>query len=91
MLEGAAKELMALPIVGRLVIIVRGVQRPVWGFGTLYLDIKVFSGDWPINPNSMQEWAFFAVNILVLSFLFGERAVKNLASLIAQIWGARKA
>lgn len=90
LLEGTAKELMALPVVGRVVIFARGIQRPAWGFGVGYLDLMVFSSKWPIEPNSMQDTAFLIINFLVLGFLFGERAIKNLGPLIAQIMASRK-
>ena len=86
-LEGTAKDLLALPVIGRLMIFLRGAQRPVWGFGTLYLDMMVFSKQWPIEPNSMTEIAFWTINLLVLMFLFGERAVANVAPLVLKLLG----
>lgn len=81
--EGTAKDLMALPIVGRLLIFARGAQRPVWGFSTMYADYMWFSGQWS-GLTQQQESSLWVINLLVLGFLFGERAVQNVAPLIAQ-------
>lgn len=89
-LEGTASDLAQLGGVGKLVIGLRGVQRPLWGFSTLWLDFMVFSKAWPLEPESTQEMAFFAINLLVLGFLFGERTVKNLLPLITAWLDARR-
>jgi len=89
-LEGTASDLAQLGWIGRLVIGLRGVQRPLWGFGTGWLDIMVFSKSWPIEPDSMTEVAFVLINLLVLGFLFGERAVKNLLPLVTSFLSARQ-
>lgn len=81
--EGTAKDLLALPVIGRLLIFARGAQRPVWGFATLFADYMWFSGAWP-DLTAQQESALWVINLLVLGFLFGERAVQNVAPLIAQ-------
>jgi len=90
-LEGTASDLKALPVVGRLVIFLRGAQRPVWGFGSLYMDYMVFSKKWPLTPESYEEIAFWTINFLVLGFLFGERAVKNILPMVMAFLEARKA
>lgn len=82
--EGTAKDLLALPFIGRLMIFLRGAQRPIWGFGVLFMDFQVFSGVWILVENSKTELSFFIVNFLVLGFLFGERAVKNILPLVNQ-------
>lgn len=84
--EGTAKDLMALPFVGRIVIFARGCQRPIWGFATLWADLQWFSGAWS-EITDKQESALWVINLLVLGFLFGERAVKNVTPLIAQYFG----
>ena len=73
-LEGTAKDLKSMPVIGRIVLFARGCQRPVWGFFTLWLDYKWFS-EWSLSQQ--QQSALIAINILVLGFLFGERAAKN--------------
>lgn len=82
--EGTASDLKSLPVVGRLVLFLRGLQRPTWGFGTLWMDVQwFFSGG--IEFTDKQETALILINLLVLGFLFGERAVKNLEPLIMRI------
>ncbi len=83
--EGTAKDLLALPIIGRVMLFFRGIQRPVWGFGTLYIDYRWFF-DASANFSEQQELALTVINLLVLGFLFGERAVKNLEPLILKVF-----
>ena len=84
-MEGTAGDLKTIPIIGPIIIFMRGMQRPVWGFSVLYLDCMVFSGEWVIVDGSRQDTAFLIINLLVLSFLFGERAIKNLSPLIERL------
>lgn len=81
--EGSAQDLRALPVIGPLLLFLRGLQRPVWGYATLYGDAMWFMGRWQIN--TQQESALWVINFLVLGFLFGERAVQNIAPLIAEL------
>jgi len=87
--EGSAQDLRAMPVVGPLVLFLRGLQRPVWGYATLYGDAMWFMGRWQLN--TQQESALWVINFLVLGFLFGERAVQNVAPLIAEIMAKRAA
>lgn len=93
-LEGTAADLNNSGWPGRVIIFLRGAQRPIWGFVVLWLDIKVFSGAWilqsstsvtSLNPGFDMQSAFWIINVLVLGFLFGERAVLN----ILPIWQSR--
>jgi hypothetical protein len=86
-LEGTASDLRAVPYVGPLVLFLRGLQRPVWGYAALYGNGMWFIGTWQLNER--QESAMLAINFLVLGFLFGERAVQNIAPLITQMRQAR--
>ena len=83
-LEGTATDLKSLPILGPVMLFIRGSQRPLWGFGTLYIDFQVFSDKWTLVSPEMSS-AFWLVNVLVLSFLFGERAVANVLPLVSDI------
>ncbi|MFW5487372.1 MAG: hypothetical protein ACNI3A_02950 [Desulfovibrio sp.] len=85
-LEGTAKDLAALPVVGRLILFLRGCQRPVWGFATMAMDWLWFT-EWKLDEQ--QQTALIVINVLVLGFLFGERTVKNLQPLLVQIFGGR--
>lgn len=87
-MEGTASDLKAIPFVGPVVIFLRGCQRPIWGYGTLYIDFMVFSGKWQ-TLTEMQESALWVINLLVLGFLFGERAVKNIMPLVSQYFGKK--
>ena len=93
--EGTASDLKQLPVVGRIVLFLRGMQRPVWGFFVMYLDYQ-----WFTNPSTklldgqavqafteQQQTALIVINLLVLGFLFGERTVKNLEPLIIKVFG----
>jgi hypothetical protein len=87
-MEGTASDLKSIPYIGGLVIFLRGLQRPFWGFATLYLDFKSFSQDWVLTDQ--QDFALLMINILVLGFLFGERALKNVMPLINAYFGKQK-
>jgi len=82
--EGTASDLNALGWIGRPIVFLRGVQRPAWGFATLWLDYK-----WIFSSNEFsqeQGLAMIIINVLVLGFLFGERAVLNLQPLIEKVF-----
>lgn len=89
--EGTASDLKAVPILGPLMLFARGAQRPVWGFACLYVDYQVFSGAWNLAAGSQAAATFYIINFLVLGFLFGERAVKNVAPFITDMISAKKA
>lgn len=84
--EGTASDLKSIPIFGTIVIFLRGVQRPAWGFYTMYLDWVWFST--VTDYSEQQQTALILINILVLGFLFGERTIKNLSPLIIKVFGA---
>ena len=86
--EGTAKDLKALPIVGPIMIFLRGLQRPAWGIAAMWMDYQWFAV-WS-DLSEQQELALVMINLLVLGFLFGERAIKNLAPIIKQFMEARK-
>lgn len=86
-LEGTAKDLLVMPILGKALIFLRGCQRPFFGMFVLVMDFMVFSGKWAVTPDTRLESSFFAINILVLGFLFGERAVKNIMPLFDRYMG----
>lgn len=95
--EGTAKELAQFGIVGKSLVFLRGAQRPLWGFFVMYLDYEVFiRGSWPAGIASGSDMgldlqsAFWVINFLVLGFLFGERAIRNAAPLLAQLKGRRQ-
>ncbi len=89
-LEGTAADLKTIPIIGHMVIFLRGAQRPAWGIFVLVADYMTFSGAWNLSADGQLRSMLFAVNILVLGFLFGERAVKNVTPFIAEFLSAKK-
>lgn len=88
LVEGSAQDLRTIPVVGPLVLFLRGLQRPLWGYATLYGDAMWFMGKWTLSEQ--QESALWVINFLVLGFLFGERAVQNVAPLIADLMSKRR-
>jgi hypothetical protein len=80
-MEGTAEDLKSIPYIGAILIFLRGTQRPVWGFATLYFDYMAFSSSTAMTD--LQLKMLMAINLLVLGFLFGERAVKNILPLIS--------
>ena len=89
LLEGTATDLRSVPIIGPIMLFMRGAQRPVWGFAVLYADMMWFSGKWGVMT-PQQESALWVINLLVLGFIFGERAVANLAPVISDMMSRRK-
>ena len=88
-MEGTASDLKSIPVIGPIVIFLRGCQRPLWGYATLYIDFMVFSGSWK-TLSETQESALWVINLLVLGFLFGERAVKNIMPLVSQYFKGKQ-
>lgn len=86
--EGTAQDLKSLPIIGRLVLFLRGLQRPVWGFFTMWLDFHWFTT--VTTYTEQQQTALIVINVLVLGFLFGERTLKNLEPLIVKVFGGKQ-
>ncbi len=94
-LEGTASDLKQFGWIGKIIIFLRGVQRPLWGYSVLAMDFMVFSGEWKIHELAQVvgnntigtniESAFWVMNFLVLGFLFGERAMKNVLPLFKGI------
>lgn len=83
-LEGTASDLKQFGVIGKMIIFLRGVQRPVWGFATLVIDFYWLSGTWTLTEE--QSNAAYLINFLVLGFLFGERTLKNLEPLLTKIF-----
>jgi len=89
-MEGTATDLKSIPLIGALMLFIRGAQRPIFGYATIFLDFKVFAGEWKLPDGSQQAAAFYIINLLVLGFLFGERAVQNVAPYLTQFFGPKK-
>jgi hypothetical protein len=83
--EGTASDLKTIPILGPIVLFLRGLQRPTWGFLTMWMDTQWFFGTYVFTEQ--QQTAMIVINVLVLGFLFGERTIKNLEPLIVKVFG----
>lgn len=86
-MEGTAKDLQAIPFVGALIIFMRGAFRPLFAYFTLYADyVYLIEG---MSWTERQETLLLAVNLLVLVFFFGERAMKNIMPLIVKVFAVK--
>ncbi len=84
-MEGTAHDLMKIPYVGALIIFMRGSLRPVWCGATMVLMFMVYSGKWTVEDGSQVATVFLVNTIIVMVFLFGERAFRNVAPLIERL------
>lgn len=48
-LEGSAEEIVQHGFAGKIIFFLRGIQRPIWSFAVMWLDLMVFSGKWKIQ------------------------------------------
>ena len=74
-LEGTASDLKAVPVIGPLMLVVRGSVRPVVSLFVAWWDWRLLSGAWEWRPEFL-EW-LLAMNTIVFVFYFGERASRN--------------
>lgn len=86
--EGTAHELKTIPYIGGLIIFLRAAQRPIWGYATLYYDYQMFAAETVFTED--QTKLLWIINLLVLGFLFGERAIKNIMPLVTKLFEAKK-
>jgi hypothetical protein len=101
-LEGTAKDLQSIPYIGAVIIFLRGAFRPLFSYFTAYMDFIYFTSATERVMDSaglvvrvvplwteQQETLLLAMNLLVLAFFFGERAMKNVLPLIVQVFANR--
>ena len=86
-LEGTAKDLAAIPFLGAPIIFLRGAFRPLFAYMVAYLDYEYFIAG--MSWSDRQETLLLSINLLVLVFFFGERAMKNVMPLIAKVFVAK--
>lgn len=86
-LEGTASDLKSVPYVGAVVLFLRGAFRPLFAYFTAYLDFMYFTSG--VQWSDKQQALVYAVNMLVLGFFFGERALKNVLPMVAKVFEAR--
>jgi len=70
-----------VPFLGTFVLFIRASMRSIWSIAILWTDLQVFSGEWTLLEGSQIESTFWIVNLLVLGFWFGERAVSAIMPL----------
>ena len=88
-MEGTASDLKSIPVLGAAMLFLRGSIRPVWCALTLYWTSMWFSSMWDIPDDSQKSMAFFLNLILTLTFVFGERAIKNCLPLVREFLNAK--
>lgn len=84
-MDGTIGDLDQACWMGRIVMFLRGAQRPIWGYFVGFIDFMVFSKKWDIVGNQQMESAFWVINFLVLGFLFGEQVIKNVVPLVNEM------
>lgn len=89
-LEGTASDLKAIPIAGPIMLFVRGSQRIIISYGVAWLDFDWLTGGLA-SLNDMQQRLMLTASLLVFVVLFGERAVKNIAPLVIDLLGLKRA
>jgi len=72
--EGAMKDYKDVPFIGPVVLLFRGLIRPVFTCLVGYLDYNFIMGT---GYTQAQAELIKAMTLIVLFFWFGERAVKN--------------
>lgn len=88
--EGTAKDLKDVRFFGPLMLFLRGSQRIVWGYGTLWIDFQVISGGWAVQDDPQLKFLAIALTIIVGATLFGERAIQNVMPLLERYFGIKK-
>ena len=83
--EGTAQDLKSIPIIGTLLIFLRGAFRPLFAYALAYIDFMVFGGQWVIHDEQIKS-AFWVINFVVIGFYFGERAIKNVLPLAKEFF-----
>jgi len=85
--EGSAKDYKDIPLIGWLVLLFRGLIRPVFTTAVMWWDWKlvdtVLAGkitEMNIPPHFMAMMA--GINLVVLIFWFGERSIKYVMPLL---------
>lgn len=86
-MEGTASDLKSVPVLGAIVLFLRGAYRPLFAYFVAYLDFVYFVTG--MAWTETQESLLFAINMLVIGFFFGERAAKNVLPLLAQAFASK--
>jgi len=73
--EGSAADYAKIPIVGPIMMLIRGLVRPGFTYGTFYFDYLFFTSltEWPVEKAKLLA----TINLIVLLFWFGEKILVN--------------
>lgn len=98
-LEGTTTDLKTIPILGTLIIFIRGALRPAWCVATMYFDFMLLSNKWSVTKLytdagiTPEGFMVLIINFLILGFIFGERTLRNIVPailpIIELIWGKK--
>ncbi len=80
--EGEAKDYKDIPLIGPLMMLLRGLIRPAFTLAVALWDWNYFTAAnlelWPHDKTNL----LFAINLIVLIFWFGERSVQYVMPLL---------
>ena len=82
-MEGTAKDLQQFGVLGKIVVFARGMFRPLFYYCVAFWDWVYFTSGDPWTEQ--QQTLLLSINLIVLVFFFGERAIKNLAPLFTRL------
>lgn len=88
--EGTAKDLKDIKFFGPLMLFLRGSQRIIWGYGTLWIDFQIISGSWDIADDPQLKFIAIALTVIVGATLFGERAIQNVMPFLERFFLVKK-
>jgi len=74
--EGSISDYKNFKFIGPIVVLARGLIRPLFTYATGYWDWIFFSSD-TTEWDPLKIKLLFAINLIVLIFWFGERLLKN--------------
>jgi hypothetical protein len=86
-LEGTAQDLKHFGFFGTVIVFLRGAFRPLVSYAMGYVDIMVFSGQWKLPEDDQIVSAFWILNLVIFTFYFGERAIKNIIPVLGMYFG----
>lgn len=86
-MEGTAKDLAGFGWIGKIVVLLRGSFRPLVSYAMAIVDFMVFSGRTELPDNDQVVSSFWIINLVIFTFYFGERAIKNIIPVLSMYFG----
>jgi len=74
--EGSAADYKNIPFIGPIMMLIRGMVRPICTYGTFYFDFIYFTSItkvWTVEQSKLLA----IMNVIVLTFWFGEKILVN--------------